>query len=233
VYCYIIRKEAMALDLKKGFGSVKLPNVPWSKLSRLSKLHKILIAVGIFCALWGCFIWFLYMPQKENISKIEKDLTTARDKLARLRKVEKNLREFKKTLKDTEAKFKEALRLLPDKEEIPTLLASISNLGAKSGLEFLLFKPQNEVRRNFYAEIPLKMEVLGPYHNVALFFDQVSRLGRIVNVQDLTMAEMKASKSGDATIVLKTGCTATTYKFIEPEKAPKKKGARKKKGKKK
>jgi len=220
----------MALDLKKGFGSVKLPNLPWGKLSKLTKLHKILIAVGIFGALWGCFLWFLFMPQKENISTMERDLSTARDKLARLKKVEKNLREFKQKLKDTETKFKEALQLLPDKEEIPTLLTSISNLGAKSGLEFLLFQPQKEVSRNFYAEIPLKMEITGPYHNVALFFDQVSRMGRIVNIQDINMTQMRGAKTREDTVILKTGCTATTYKFVEA-KEPAKKAPEKKKGK--
>ena len=220
----------MALDLKKSFGSAKLPNVPWSKLSKLTRLHKILIAVGIFVVLWGCFAWFLYMPQKENITRIERDLSTARDKLARLKKVERNLREFKKKLKETEAKFKEALQLLPDKEEIPTLLTSISNLGANSGLEFLLFQPQAEVRRNFYAEIPLKMEINGPFHNVAVFFDQVSRLGRIVNIRDLNMIEMRSAKTREDTVILKTGCTATTYKFIEV-KQPSQKAPRKGKGK--
>jgi type IV pilus assembly protein PilO len=222
----------MALDLKKGFGSVKLPNVPWGRLSKLAKLHKILIAVGVFGALWGCFLWFLFMPQKEDISKLEKDLSTARGKLARLKKVEKNLRDFKQKLKETEAKFNEALQLLPDKEEIPTLLASISNLGAKSGLEFLLFQPQQEMSRNFYAEIPLKMEITGPYHNVALFFDQVSRLGRIVNIQDIDMTQMRGAKTREDTVILKTGCTATTYKFIEAKEPPKNAQQKKKRRKK-
>jgi type IV pilus assembly protein PilO len=136
--------------------------------------------------------------------------------------VEKNLREFKKKFKETEIKFKEALQLLPDKEEIPTLLTSISNMGAKSGLEFLLFQPQKEVPRNFYAEIPLKLEVTGPYHNVAIFFDQVSRLSRIVNISDVNMTQIKSAKYESDVVVLKTGCTATTYKFIEPKEPPKK-----------
>jgi type IV pilus assembly protein PilO len=218
----------MAADIRKGLGSVKLPTIPWGKLTKLSKVHKILIVVGIFGALWGCFVWFLYMPQTETISRTERDLSTARDKLARLKKVEKNLREFKKKLKETEAKFQEALQLLPDKEEIPALLTSISNLGAKSGLEFLLFQPQNEVRRNFYAEIPLKMEIAGPYHNVATFFDQVSRLSRIVNIRDVDMVSMRQAKTREDTVILRTSCTATTYKFIEVKEPEKKAKGRKK-----
>lgn len=212
----------MALDVKKGLGGVKLPTIPWGKLSKLSRIHKLVISVGVFGALVGCFVWFLYMPQKEQIARLEGDLQSAKTKLARLKNVEKNLRAFRKKFKATELRFKKALQLLPDRKEIPTLLSSISNLGAESGLEFILFQPQKEQPRNFYAEIPLRLEVTGPYHNVATFFDKVSRLSRIVNIGDVRMTEMTAAKTQSDTVVLKTGCTATTYKFIEPKQEPKK-----------
>jgi type IV pilus assembly protein PilO len=208
----------MALDVKK----VKLPVIPWGKLSKLSRTHKLLISVGILGVLWGCFIWFLYMPQTEKITKMRGELDAAKTKLSRLKNVEKNLRAFKKKYKDTERKFQQALKLLPDKEEIPALLSSLENLGAQSGLEFLLFQPQKEVNRNFYAEIPLKIEVTGPYHNVATFFDKVSRLSRIVNIGSVKMTEAKAAKTKSDTVILKTACTATTYKFIEVKEEPKK-----------
>ena len=219
----------MALDVKKGLGSVKLPVIPWSKLSKLSRVQKLLIAVGILGALWGCFVWFFYMPQTEKITKLRGDLDAAKTKLARLKNVEKNLRAFKKKYQDTERKFKQALRLLPDKHEIPALLSSLENIGAQSGLEFLLFQPQKEVNRNFYAEIPLKIEVTGPYHNVATFFDKVSRLSRIVNIGNVQMSAAKAAKTKSDTVILKTGCTATTYKFIEPKEPEKGKKSRRKK----
>ena len=219
----------MALDVKKGLGSVKLPVIPWSKLSKLSRVQKLLIAVGILGALWGCFVWFFYMPQTEKITKLRGDLDAAKTKLARLKNVEKNLRAFKKKYRDTELKFKQALKLLPDKHEIPALLSSLENLGAQSGLEFLLFQPQKEVNRNFYAEIPLKIEVTGPYHNVATFFDKVSRLSRIVNIGNVQMSATKAAKTKSDTVILRTGCTATTYKFIEPKEPEKGKKSRRKK----
>ncbi len=212
----------MALDVKKGLGGVKLPVIPWSKLSKLSKAQKLLIAVAILGVLWGCFVWFLYMPQTEKITKVRGDLDAAKTKLSRLKNVEKNLRAFKIKYRDTELKFKQALKLLPDKHEIPALLSSLENLGAQSGLEFLLFQPQKEVNRNFYAEIPLKIEVTGPYHNVATFFDKVSRLSRIVNIGNVRMTQAKAAKTKSDTVILKTGCTATTYKFIEVKEQPKK-----------
>ena len=212
----------MAVDVKKGLGGVKLPVIPWGKLSKLSRAQKLLISVAILGTLWGCFVWFLYMPQTEKITKLRGDLGSAKTKLARLKNVEKNLRAFKKKYQDTERKFKQALRLLPDKHEIPALLSSLENFGAQSGLEFLLFRPQKEVNRNFYAEIPLKIEVTGPYHNVATFFDKVSRLSRIVNIGNVKMTEAKAAKTKSDTVILKTGCTATTYKFIEAKEQPEK-----------
>jgi len=212
----------MALDAKKGLGNVKLPTVPWHKLSKLSKLQRLIIAVAVLGALWGGF---------KTITRLSQDLKSAKGKLARLKNVEKNLRAFKKKYQQTQREFNEALKLLPNKEEIPTLLSSISNLGAQSGLEFILFRPQKEVARNFYAEIPLKLEVTGPYHNVATFFDKVSRLSRIVNIGNVNMKEMRAAKTQSDTVILKTACTATTYKFIEVKKKPKKgrRGRRKKK----
>ena len=93
----------------------------------------------------------------------------------------------------------------------------------------MLFQPQKEVNRNFYAEIPLKIEVTGPFHNVGTFFDKVSRLSRIVNIGNVKMTEAKAAKTKSDTVILKTSCTATTYKFIEakePEKGKKRRRAR-------
>ena len=218
----------MALDVKKSLGNIKLPSLPWGKLSKLTTSRKVLISVGLVAALWGSFVWFFYLPQKENIAKLDGDLRSAKQKLNRLKQVERNLRDFRRKLKETEVQFKEALQLLPDKEEIPTLLKSVSNLGATSGLEFLLFQPQREVNRNFYAEIPLKLEVSGPYHNVATFFDKVSRLSRIVNIGDMQMTEKSRGKTGGSIIVLKTNCTATTYKFVEAKEEPKKARGKKK-----
>jgi type IV pilus assembly protein PilO len=211
----------MAFDIKKGLGGVRLPTLPLGRLAKLSKLHKLLIVGGTLGALWAGFVWWFYLPQNEQIGQLQGELKKAQVELDRLRRVETDLRNFKKEYKEMETKFVAALQLLPDREEIPTLLASISQLGADSGLEFILFQPQVEVSRSFYAEIPLKVEVTGQFHNVATFFDRVSKLSRIVNVGSVTMAPAK--KQGED-VILTTACTATTYKFVEsgPEekKAP-------------
>ena len=124
-------------------------------------------------------------------------------------------------MQEEEVQYKTAMRALPEKEEIPSLLTSISRSGQDVGLEFLLFEPKSEVRKEFYAEIPVAMQVRGGYHDLAIFFDKVARLSRIVNIKNIEMGRAKDSMD------LNTSCTAVTYKFVEP--APPKKDNKKKK----
>ena len=97
-------------------------------------------------------------------------------KLAVAKKNAENLETFQQMMKEAELQFKTAMKALPEKEEIPSLLTSISRSGQDVGLEFLLFEPKNEIRKDFYAEIPVAMQIKGGYHDLAMFFDKVARL---------------------------------------------------------
>jgi type IV pilus assembly protein PilO len=93
-------------------------------------------------------------------------------------------------------------------------LSSISQSGRDAGLDFLLFQPQAEKNKDFYAEIPVSIKITGNYHNVALFFDKVARLSRIVNIDDIKMTSTK----GNANLI--TSCKAVTYRFVEKKVEP-------------
>jgi type IV pilus assembly protein PilO len=134
------------------------------------------------------------------------------------------LNAYRKKMQDAEEQFKIVMRALPEKEEIPTLLTGISKAGKSSGLTFILFKPMPEVKKDFYAEIPVAMEVIGDYHGVAMFFENVAGLNRIVNIRNISMTP--ADKQAKT---LRTKCTAVTYKFIEPSEKKKSRKSRKKK----
>ncbi len=100
-----------------------------------------------------------------------------------------------KRFQDEAAKLREELKVaitqLPTSKEIPSLLSNISQLGKDSGLEFLLFKPVGEINKDFYAEIPVEIRVKGAYNNVAIFFDKVGKLPRIVNISEVSMDNAK------------------------------------------
>ncbi len=199
------------------------------KIGALSKVIRALIAVGILLVLVGSFTYFSYFPKFKEIEKLTKihkklvtQLTTAKKKAAKIDV-------YRIMMRGAEPEFKTALKALPKKREIPSLLTSVSLVGIESGLEFLLFQPQPEVKKELskeesYVEIPVSIQVSGGYHNVALFFDRVARLPRIVNIKNIRMNQSKGS------LKLTTTCTAVTYRFVEtPKKKPIKTGKTRKK----
>ena len=185
------------------------------KIGKLSRLYKILLCLGLFALLIGPFVYFSFLPKISKISVLKKEHTTLETRLVKAKAKANRLKYFQAKLKDAEMEFKIVMKKLPEKKEIPALLSSVSQSGRDAGLEFLLFQPEPEQNKDFYAEIPVSIKVAGNYHNVALFFDKVARLSRIVNIDDIKMASTKGNMN------LITSCKAVTYRFVEtkPEKA--------------
>lgn len=160
----------------------------------------------------GLYIYSVYLPTKEELEKKRVEVNDLEKQVLELEAIAANMKLFK----DQAAKLREELGLamaqLPTSKEIPSLLANVSNLGKETGLEFLLFRPTPEVSREFYAEIPVEMKIRGTYKDVAIFFDKVGKLPRIVNISGVAMEEAK-ELHGRWEII--TSCTATTFKFIE------------------
>lgn len=197
----------------------------FAKVEKLSKIQRILIFSGVFALIIVTFIFLLYKPKLAKIGKLKKDLDSLEKKLVVAKKNAADLKKFQKKMQEAEVQFKKAMKALPEKEEIPSLLTSISRSGQDVGLEFLEFTPKPEMRKEFYAEIPVSIKVHGGYHDLAIFFDKVARLSRIVNIKNINMTPRKDGQE------LSTSCTAVTYKFVEPapQKPSKKKKARPKK----
>jgi type IV pilus assembly protein PilO len=197
------------------------------KVEKLSKLQRLLISSVFFLLVAGIFIYFFFWPKFETINSLKAQLKETEKKLSTAKRNAADLKKFQAKMKEAEAQFKMAMKKLPEKEEIPSLLASISDSGQQVGLEFLLFQPKKEQKKEFYAEIPVSMRIRGDYHNLTLFFDQVARLSRIVNIRNIQMSRA----GGNGSTILNTKCMAVTYKFVEapPKKKSKKKKRRKKK----
>lgn len=179
---------------------------------KLPKSQKILILVCLLGVIAGLYIYSVYLPTKEELEKKKVEVNRLEKQVLELEAIAANMKRFQ----DQAAKLREELGLamaqLPTSKEIPSLLANVSNLGKETGLEFLLFRPTPEVSREFYAEIPVEMKVRGTYKDVAIFFDKVGKLPRIVNISAVAMDGVK-EVHGRWEII--TSCTATTFKFIE------------------
>ena len=180
------------------------------KLKKLVLWQRVAILAGLIVLLVGAAVWFLFLPQYEEISQLDEKLQGLEKKLATAKVNAAELGKFQAKMQEAEAQFKIAMRALPENQEIPSLLTSISKSGQEVGLEFLLFEPKPETRREFYAEIPVAMSLRGDYHNLAVFFDKVARLSRIVNINNISVTPGKDGRE------LNTACFAVTYKFVEP-----------------
>jgi len=193
----------MAIDL----------NVYFDKISKLRMMHRILIFAGTVVLIVGLYIWLVYIPKAGEIKTIKSELEVLERNIRLAMIKAKNLKRLEADLAEAQGDLKVAIKLLPTTSEIPSLLKNITKLGNDSNLEFLLFSPEKQVPKEFYVEIPVSIELLGSYHDVAIFFDKVGKLDRIVNVVDLNMIPTK-----ELSTTLKTSCKATTYRFKEGKK---------------
>lgn len=189
------------------------PAIEW--VEARTKFQRVLIYASAIVLLVGGFTYFAYLPKHKEIVKLETEYKKLAQKLDRAKKTAKQLNYYRSKMKAAEAQFNIVMKALPEKEEIPTLLNGISQAARDAGLDITKFQPNPEIAKEFYAEVPITINVAGNYHNVAMFFDKISKLPRIVTIDAL---KLLPDKEGDT---LSTSCTAVTYKFIEPvEKKP-------------
>ena len=193
----------------------------FEKVEKISKAQRMMIYFGTITILIGAFVYFSYLPKYKTVDKLNQNYDKLEQQLATAKRNAMQLEKFRNNMKKAEKDYRLVMKALPEKQEIPALLAGISQAGKVVGLEFLLFQPKAEIKKDFYAEIPVSIQVAGSYHNVGLFFDNVATLPRIVNIQEINMTPLKV---GDKLI---TSCSAVTYKFID-EASPEKSGEKKK-----
>jgi type IV pilus assembly protein PilO len=200
---------------------------------KLPKNQRIGILIGSVVLIIVLYYFLFYSGHTSNLKASEDNLTKRQHELDEQRIVLADLPRFQRETDEMKKKRQDALKQLPDKKDIDKLLQDISFSAVESGLEVMLFKPQPEIGKNFYAEIPVDVKLSGRYHELAIFFDKIANLSRIVNISDIAIASKKGKstrKGKDNINLLQTSCKATTYRFIEGEKGGKVgKGKKKKK----
>ena len=186
------------------------------KLGDLSKVpprQKILLAVLFSGLVVAGYYYLYYREASQRIGVMETQLAGLQSKIREQQAIAGNLRSFQEEVLRLEAQLSLLLEQLPNSAEIPSLLKSVSDLGKESGLDFLRFAPSGEVKKDFYAEIPVSISVNGDYHSFALFTDKVANYPRIVNLSNITFSSPKPS--GNNLVLVTVNCTATTYRFLE------------------
>jgi len=158
------------------------------------------------------FVWTDLNPQLQGLQDQEQALRNEfRTKHAKAT----NLEVYKQQLGDIEKSFGAMLRQLPSKTEVDNLLVDISQTGLAAALDQKLFQPQTEVRKDFYAERPIKIRFAGSYHQFGAFVSGIAALPRIVTLHDVKIEP--ANKTGGTFDQLQMDLTAKTYRYLDDE----------------
>jgi type IV pilus assembly protein PilO len=173
-----------------------------------------------FVALSVLLIYFIvWNQQKPELERAEADEVKLREEFKEKHSKAVNLEVYKVQLKDIERSFGALLRQLPGKTEVPNLLVDISQTGLAAGLEEKLFQPANEQKRDFYAELPIRIRLSGNYHEFGEFVSGIAALPRIVTLHDIEIKPASggrgggSSSSGDLMLDLQ----AKTYRYLDEE----------------
>lgn len=183
-----------------------------------------LIILAVCASVLGAGYYFDTQNQQAELNRViaeEEGLWTSFEKK---QKKAANLGAYKIQMKEMKESFGTMLRQLPSKNEVADLLVDITQTGLATGLEFELFKPERESKKEFYALKPINIVVSGYYHNIGEFVSGIAALPRIVTIHDI-----KLTVSNKTSKKLKMVATAKTYRYLDDEEIA---GAAKKKKKK-
>ena len=179
---------------------------------KLPEYQKILISFSVVLIVAGLYVYLLYLPMLESLGVLEEKLSKLQTKVSQVRAVANELPKFEEEHEKVKELLAEALTQLPGNDEIPKLLKDMEALGNSAGVQFVSISLKKERRKSFYAEVPIALKMVGLYHDIAVFFDKLSKLPRIVNVSGIVIAKPKMI---EGRLVLSLNCVATTYKFVE------------------
>jgi len=180
--------------------------------ARLPKMARTAILFGAIGVLVAGYYFGIHQEVSAELDQLRTKELALQRRLSEARSVAANLHAFEVELESLEGRFSFALRRLPNEKQIEVLLTDISNLGKTVGVEIKSFKRRPEELHDFYAEVPLAIELEGNYHDVARFFDRMAKLSRIVNMGELEMSIESEDAEGTR---LNVSGTAITYRFVE------------------
>jgi len=189
------------------------PNDPgrWPTAFRLGAIGVVFVVAAMVMVYM--LAWKNRKPELDGVRAQEQTLLTELETKA---KKAANLDAYKAQLAEMEQSFGAMLRKLPNKTEVPNLLTDISQQGSGAGLDQKLFQPGQQVNRDFYAELPIKMRLTGSFHSIGAFVSGIAALPRIVTLHDveITSASKDKDASGDQ---LQLDVTAKTYRYLDEE----------------
>lgn len=171
------------------------------------------VVLGVCAALLLVCWWMLFKGQKAEIETKTAELESLQLEINKANSLKKQLQEFEVELEVLQRKLDTLVKILPAEKDVEVLIRRIENQARQSNLAVKQFDPQEIVTHDFYADWPIAINLQGSYHNLALFYDRISRFDRIINVTNLNMQSLKERSSPLHTVT--ANFTATTFVFVD------------------
>jgi len=185
------------------------------KLDKLPWYGQVGLFVALGLALIGGFYWFYAVPAQTEMATREQKRDALRVTIAKGSATANQLNQFRQQVAELETRLESLKAVLPEQKDVADLLRRIETLARQSNLAIQGFKPAPSVTKQLHAEWPIALELDGTYHNLAMFFDRVSKFSRIINVSNITIRG-KEKPLPNSTISV--SCVATTFVLLETAK---------------
>jgi type IV pilus assembly protein PilO len=168
----------------------------------------VILAVVVF----GLAYFLYFKPQNAELKRIRTERQKVEAEVLELQQKKQQLDKIESELATLTAELRELEKIIPLKKEIDVILRRIQQMAFDSRLDIIRFTPRAEVNREFYSELPIPIEIRGNYHNLASFFDRLSKFDRLFNVDNFTV---KALPNQTEDVTISANFTAKTYMFLE------------------
>lgn len=179
---------------------------------------RVTILLGLFLALLLAGWWFVWNDQLDALDVKQKEEEKLKEEFVSKKKQAANLELYTQQLNEIDRSFGALLKQLPNKSEVESLLVEINQAGMGRGLQFDLFKPGQEIVKDFYAELPISVKLTGSYHDFGAFAGDVGRLSRIVTLNNISISVVKDGG-------LAMDAVTKTFRYLDEEEVAKQKKA--------
>jgi type IV pilus assembly protein PilO len=189
-------------------------------LKNVPLYQRVVVLVILLLIIVGGFMYLVYLPKGSEIEALQAKIASVNNEINVNRTKIRRLDELKRENEELKRQLDERKKQLPTEKEVATLLKQVSDLGVNTGLDFKLWKPGDPQKNpsGLYVAIPVNVEVAGGYHSVAMFFDRINKLSRIVNISNLKM--MNPKEEGGR-LKIQTSFVATAFAAVsEPPVKP-------------
>lgn len=182
---------------------------------------RVAVLIGLFALILVGGWWFFWQEQLDTLDAKRQDEQRLKEEYVSKKRQAVNLDLYTQQLNEIDRSFGALLKQLPNKSEVEALLVEINQAGMGRGLQFELFKPGQEAMKDFYAELPISVKLVGSYHDFGAFAGDIGRLSRIVTLNNIAITQNPQAKDGS----LMMDAVTKTFRYLDEEEVAQQKKA--------